>query len=165
MGEEVALLDEADEVHDVLPFRLNDISPIIAFSGIHPMAEPIDKIQSEIRFQTKLAVREWNSEYWITLALGLAGFLLGAISPELLSGGDPLQTGYDGLTSVVGVAFFQMLLSLICWGIFAMQVWRLFQSCAFTQSHCWCFGISPCFHKSCFMKNTLTSRPAPYLET
>ena len=32
MGEEVALLDEADEVHDVLPFRLNDISPIIAFS-------------------------------------------------------------------------------------------------------------------------------------
>ncbi len=126
MGEEVALLDEADEVHDVLPFRLDDISPIIAFSGIHPMAEPIDKIQSEIRFQTKLAVREWNSEYWITLALGLAGFLLGAISPELLSGGDPLQTGYDGLTSVVGIAFFQMLLSLICWGIFAMQIWRLF---------------------------------------
>jgi hypothetical protein len=62
----------------------------------------------------------------VTLAIGLAGFLLGAVSTELLSGGDAQKVAWDGLAAVRGVAFFQMLLSLICWSIFTMQIWRLF---------------------------------------
>ena len=126
MSVEVAPLEREEEDHDVLPFRLRDISPVFAFSDLYPIAKPLDRIQSELKFQTKLAVREWNSEYWVTLAIGLAGFLLGAVSTELLSGGDAQKVAWDGLAAVRGVAFFQMLLSLICWSIFTMQIWRLF---------------------------------------
>jgi hypothetical protein len=126
MSVEVAPLEREEKDHDVLPFRLRDISPVFAFSDLYPIAKPLDRIQSELKFQTKLAVREWNSEYWVTLAIGLAGFLLGAVSTELLSGGDAQKVAWDGLAAVRGVAFFQMLLSLICWSIFTMQIWRLF---------------------------------------
>ena len=126
MSVEVAPLEREEKDHDVLPFRLRDISPVYAFSDLYPIAKPLDRIQSELKFQTKLAVREWNSEYWVTLAIGLAGFLLGAVSTELLSGGDAQKVAWDGLAAVRGVAFFQMLLSLICWSIFTMQIWRLF---------------------------------------
>jgi hypothetical protein len=126
MSVEVAPLEREEKDHDVLPFRLRDISPVFAFSDLYPIAKPLDLIQSELKFQTKLAVREWNSEYWVTLAIGLAGFLLGAVSTELLSGGDAQKVAWDGLAAVRGVAFFQMLLSLICWSIFTMQIWRLF---------------------------------------
>lgn len=126
MSVEVAPLGREEEDHAVLPFRLRDIRPIVAFSEKYPFAKPLDAIQSELKFQSKLAAREWNSEYWVTLAIGLAGFLLGAVSTELLSGGDAQKVAWDGLTAVRGVAFFQMLLSLICWSIFTMQIWRLF---------------------------------------
>ena len=63
MSVEVAPLEREEEDHDVLPFRLRDISPVFAFSDLYPIAKPLDRIQSELKFQTKLAVREWNSEY------------------------------------------------------------------------------------------------------
>lgn len=126
MSVEVEPLESEQEDHGVLPFRLRDINPLFSFSGIHPLAQPIDTVQAELRFQSKLALHEWDKEYWITLSIGLFGFILGSLSSELLSGGNTQQFGFDGLTSVRGFAFFQMLISLICWGIFAMQVWRLF---------------------------------------
>lgn len=115
-----------DDEHLVLPFRLRDVEPLFSFSEIHPVGKSLDTIQVELRFQSKLAVREWRVEHWVTLGIGVLAFLLGSISTETLSGGDATKTGVDGLNSISGFGYFQMLISVILWGWFAMQIWRLF---------------------------------------
>jgi hypothetical protein len=102
------------------------MEPFFEFSEIHAITKPLDTLQVELRFQSKLALREWPTEYWITLGVGVIAFLLGSVSPEILSGGDARKIGLDGLNSIHGLAYFQMLLSLVFWGWFAMQIWRLF---------------------------------------
>ena len=126
MSEGVPSLILIDENHQVLPFRLRDMQPLFSFSEVHPMAEPLDRIQVELRFQSKLAIREWDLEHWATIGLGVLAFLLGSISPEILSGGDPSKYGFDGLGAVGGFGYFQMLLSFVAWALFTMQLWRLF---------------------------------------
>ena len=126
MGEEEPAPSIDGEEQSVLPFRLRDVEPLYPFSEIHPVAKPLDAMQVELRFQTKLALREWNSEYWATLGIGVLAFLLGSLSPEIIDGGDAKKIGWDGLNSVSGWGYFQMLLSIILWGWFAMQIWRLF---------------------------------------
>ncbi len=44
--------------HSVLPFRLKDVEPLYSFAEIHPVAKPLDTLQVELRFKTKLALRE-----------------------------------------------------------------------------------------------------------
>ena len=65
-----------DEDHQVLPFRLRDIEPFFSFSEVHPMGKPLNSIQVELRFQSKLVVHEWDMEHWATLGLGVIAFLL-----------------------------------------------------------------------------------------
>tara|TARA_B110001452_G_scaffold228856_1_gene204489 strand:- start:3464 stop:4597 length:1134 start_codon:yes stop_codon:yes gene_type:complete len=126
MSEEVPARVIVDEDHRVLPFRLREIEPFFSFSELHPIAKPLDTIQVELRFQSKLAVREWDMEHWTTLGLGVLAFLLGSISTEIFSGGDATKSGIDGLGVIGGLGYFQMLLSIIAWGLFSMQLWRLF---------------------------------------
>ena len=126
MSEEDHAPSVEKEGHSVLPFRLQDVQPLYSFAEIHPVAKPLDTMQVELRFQTKLALHEWNKEYWATLGIGVIAFLLGSFSPEILGGGDAQIIGLDGLNSVSGWGYFQMLLSVILWGWFAMQIWRLF---------------------------------------
>ena len=126
MGEGETAPSIDDEEHSALPFRLRDVEPLYSFSEIHPVAKPLDTMQVELRFQTKLALREWNSEYWATLGIGVLAFLLGSLSPEILDGGNAREIGWDGLSSVSGWGYFQMLLSVVLWGWFAIQIWRLF---------------------------------------
>ena len=52
--------------------------------------------------------------------------VLGSVSTELWSGGDAKIAGVDGVLAINGFQFFQMLVSLICWGWFAYQAWMLF---------------------------------------
>ena len=112
--------------HSVLPFRLKDVEPLYSFAEIHPVAKPLDTLQVELRFKTKLALREWNKEYWVTLGIGVLAFLLGSLSPEILDGGNAKKIGIEGLNSISGFGYFQMLISIVLWGWFAMQIWRLF---------------------------------------
>ena len=126
MGEEASAPSVEEEDDAVLPFRLRDVEPLYPFAEIHPVAKPLDTIQVELRFQTKLALREWNTEYWATLGIGVLAFVLGSLSPEIINGGDATKVGLDGLNAVGGWGYFQMLLSVILWGWFAMQIWRLF---------------------------------------
>ena len=46
---------------------------------------------------------------------------LGSVSTELWNGGDAKISGVDGVLAIDGFHFFQMLISLICWGWFAYQ--------------------------------------------
>lgn len=126
MSEGVQAPSDLDEDHQVLPFRLRDMEPFFSFSEVHPMGKSLDTFQVELRFQSKLAFREWNLEHWSTLAIGVLAFLLGSISPEILSGGDATKYGVDGLGAIGGFGYFQMLLSFVAWGLFTMQIWRLF---------------------------------------
>ena len=88
MSEGVQAPSELDEDHQVLPFRLRDMEPFFSFNEVHPIAKPLDTFQVELRFQSKLAVREWGVEHWGTVGIGVLAFLLGSLSPEILSGGD-----------------------------------------------------------------------------
>lgn len=115
-----------DGAHDEMPFRLRDFHPFFSFANLHPIAKPLDTLQCEVKFQIRLALHEWERRHWTTMALGAVAFLLGALSPEIMNGGDPMAIGAEGIQSVSSVVFLQMLVSLVLWAWFAMQIWRMF---------------------------------------
>ena len=43
--------------------------------------------------------------------------------PDIISGGDSLSTGMEGLMGTGSFSFFQMLLSIVCWVVFLYYVW------------------------------------------
>lgn len=118
-------LDGEDE-YDVMPFRLRDFSPFFSFANLHEILTPMDQVQCEIQFQTKLALHEWERKHWITITLGAVAFLLGALSAEVMSGGDPMKIGAEGIQSVSSAIFLQMMLSIVLWFWFAVQIWTMF---------------------------------------
>jgi len=120
-----------DDAHDEMPFRLSDMKLKNNFAEIHPALKnvglKIDNIRKELKFQSKLALHEWESRHWISIALGSIAFLIGSISSEILNGGDATKSGMEGLTGAIGgFTYFQMLVSIIMWVWFAVQVWNLF---------------------------------------
>tara|TARA_B100001564_G_C20600159_1_gene652312 strand:- start:83 stop:1219 length:1137 start_codon:yes stop_codon:yes gene_type:complete len=126
MSEEVVPDSTVDGVHGEMPFRLRDFDPFFAFSSIHRFGEPVDSLQCQLRFQCRLALHEWERKHWVTLALGAVAFLLGSLSTEITSGGDPMLIGTEGLQALSAVVFLQMLVSIILWGWFAIQIWSMF---------------------------------------
>ena len=131
MSEAADTANLAEIAHDEMPFRLTDMTLNFSVAELHPMLNKIglkiDNIRKELKFQSKLALLEWDSRHWITLALGFVAFLFGSISGEIFDGGNAKLSGIDGLTGAIsGFAYFQMLVSLILWVWFAIQVWNLF---------------------------------------
>ena len=118
--------DDAEKEHGDMPFRLRDFSPLFSFSTLHELLSPLDRIQCEVQFQSKLAIYEWERKHWITMALGAVAFLLGALSTEVMSGGDPMKIGAEGIQSVSSAVFLQMMLSIVLWFWFAVQIWTMF---------------------------------------
>jgi hypothetical protein len=127
-GSASILMAEADDVreHDEMPFRLRDFSPIINFARLHPIGAPLDRIQCEVKFQTRLALHEWERRHWVTIALGAIAFLLGSLSTEIMNGGNPMATGAEGIQAVSSLVFLQMLVSIVLWVWFAVQIWSMF---------------------------------------
>ena len=120
MSEAADTANLAKIAHDEMPFRLTDMTLKFSFAELHPMLNTvglkIDNIRKELKFQSKLALLEWDSRHWITLALGFVAFLFGSISGEIFDGGNAKLSGIDGLTGAIsGFAYFQMLVSLILW--------------------------------------------------
>ena len=114
MSEEVAGEMNADGDHGEMPFRLRDFDPYFSFASIHRFGKTIDVLQTQLMFTTRLAFHEWERKHWITMAVGAIAFLLGSLSTEVMSGGDPMQIGTEGIQSLSGVVFLQMLISMIC---------------------------------------------------
>ena len=122
---------QVDDAHDEMPFRLSDMTLKYNIADLHPALKgvgiSIDNIRKELKFQSKLAWHEWERQHWIALLLGASAFLIGAISGEIFGGGDATVSGIDGMTGAIGgFAYFQMLVSVILWVWFAIQVWNLF---------------------------------------
>ena len=109
-----------------LPFRMADMTLQSPLPAHLPMAEAINTVRKEWMFHWKLLRVEWTKNHLIAIAFGLVAFALGSVSTELWNGGDAKISGVDGVLAIDGFHFFQMLISLICWGWFAYQAWVLF---------------------------------------
>ena len=123
MAEEISGDSEISaESHDDMPFRLGDIVLDMKFADLHPMLSSVDKIRQEWKFQFKLLRIEWGKPQFLTMLTGIVAFLLGSVSADLFTGGDPKITGLDGLSGIGGFGFFQLLLSAILWIWFFVQI-------------------------------------------
>jgi len=114
---------ESTETTDGMPFRLRDMELKVKVGDIHPIFERIDEIRKQWKFMILLAKHDWKKENYLMLAFGVLAFLLGAVSADIMSGGDSLVTGMDGITGAGSFSFFQMLLSIVCWVVFLYFVW------------------------------------------
>jgi len=114
------------DIHDDMPFRLGDIELANHFADLHPSLERLDRLRKEWKFQLKLLKLEWDSAHWLALGSGILAFLLGAISGDVISGGDAKITGIEGISSIGGFGFFQLVVSGIMWIWFFMQITVIF---------------------------------------
>jgi len=119
-GEENEVLDPN---HNALPFRLSDIEIKPKFFDFHPI---IMTVRKEIIFQWKLIRDEWNKQHLIAMLAGTIAILLGTFNGEIMSGGDAQISGLEGLQQSGATSYFQMILSIVCWGWFLYQLLRLF---------------------------------------
>ena len=119
-GDENEVLDPD---HNTLPFRLSDIEIKPLFIDFHPV---ILTVRKEFVFQWKLIRHEWNKQHLITLLAGVIAIVLGTFNGEILNGGDAQISGLEGLQQSGATSYFQMILSIVCWGWFLYQLLRLF---------------------------------------
>ena len=119
-GDENEVLDPG---HNALPFRLSDIEIMPQFFDFHPM---ILTVRKELLFQWKLIRHEWNRQHLMTLLAGVIAIFLGTFNGEILNGGDAQISGLEGLQQSGATSYFQMILSIVCWGWFLYQLLRLF---------------------------------------
>ncbi|MEL0182082.1 MAG: hypothetical protein VW872_03350 [Candidatus Poseidoniales archaeon] len=109
-----------------LPFRMADMTLQSPLPAHLPMAEAVNTVRKELMFHWKLLKEEWTKTHYATIVFGLVALILGSVSTELWNGGDAKVSGVDGVLAIDGFQFFQLLISIICWGWFAYQAWMLF---------------------------------------
>ena len=109
-----------------LPFRMADITLASPLRADIPMSNGLNTLMREWKFHYTLLRHEWKRTHYVTVLFGFLALILGSVSVELWSGGDAKLTGLEGIMAINGFQFFQMLVSVICWGWFAYQAWMLF---------------------------------------
>ena len=109
-----------------LPFRMADMTLQSPLPAHLPLAEAVNTVRKEWMFHWKLLKEEWTRTHYATIVIGLVALILGSVSTELWNGGDAKVSGVDGVLAIDGFQFFQLLISIICWGWFAYQAWMLF---------------------------------------
>ena len=112
-----------DASHGALPFRLEDIEIKSQFFDVHPF---VQSVRQELVFQWKLLRNDWNQRYTIALVAAIFAVLLGALNGDIFDGGNAKIAGLEGLQEAGGTAYFQMVLSLVCWGWFLFSLVQLF---------------------------------------
>ena len=114
MAEEIQIeIVAPSDGHGAMPFRLGDIELDKKFGDLHPLLDSVDRLRKEWKFQFKLIRHEWGQAHFLTMLTGLLAFLLGSISGELFGGGDAKVSGIEGITSLSGFVFFQLIVSSI----------------------------------------------------
>ena len=114
---------ESTETEDGMQFRLRDMELKVKVGDIHPIFNRIDDLRKQWKFMILLALNDWKKANYLMLGFGIIAFALGSISTDIISGGDSLSTGMDGLMGVGSFSFFQMLLSVVAWVVFLYFVW------------------------------------------
>ena len=112
-----------DASHDALPFRLTDVHVQPKFFDFHPS---IPQIRKELMFQWRLIRTDWNQQFTIAMISAILAVLLGALNADVLDGGNAKIAGLEGLQVAGSTAYFQMVVSLLCWGWFLFLLIQLF---------------------------------------
>ena len=107
------------------PFHLDDMKPWFPTSEASTFTV-INDVQKEMRFMFSLAKHDWNKAYITTMLSGIIAFLLGSISLEIFSGGDAQLSGFEGITAISGLNYFQLIISVLLWIWFLYNTWILF---------------------------------------
>ncbi len=112
-----------DASQDALPFRLGDVEIKPWFIDVHPM---ITQIRNELLFQWKLFRLDWNTQYTVAVTSAIFAVLLGALNGDIFDGGNAKIAGLEGLQVAGSTAYFQMVLSVVCWAWFLFSMLQLF---------------------------------------
>ena len=122
MAEGVNVEVTPPNVDENATIRLSNTSLEVKFADFHPMLAKVDLIRKQSKYQLRLIKNEWGQAQIMTMLTGIVAFLLGSISGDLFTGGDPKTTGLEGLASLSGFTFFQLILSGILWIWFFVQL-------------------------------------------
>lgn len=109
--------------HDGLPFRLSDVKIEPKFFDFHPL---IPNIRQELLFQWKLIRTDWNPQFTLAAISALIAVLLGSLNVDIFDGGNAKIAGLEGLQDAGSTAYFQMVISVLCWGWFLFSLIQLF---------------------------------------
>jgi len=112
-----------DASHDALPFHLGDVKIKPLFIDFHPL---ITKIRTELVFQWRLFRADWNQQFTIAVIAAGIAILLGALNADIFDGGNAKIAGLEGLQVAGSTAYFQMVLSIVCWAWFLFSLIQLF---------------------------------------
>ena len=108
---------------DALPFRLGDVDIKPWFIDLHPM---IPQIRNELVFQLRLFRLDWNTQYSVAVVSAIFAVFLGALNGDIFDGGNAKISGLEGLQVAGSTAYFQMVLSVVCWAWFLFSMLQLF---------------------------------------
>ena len=112
-----------DASQDALPFRLGDVEIKPWFIDLHPM---IPQIRNELVFQLRLFRLDWNTQYSVAVVSAIFAVFLGALNGDIFDGGNAKISGLEGLQVAGSTAYFQMVLSVVCWAWFLFSILQLF---------------------------------------
>ena len=126
MADDVAEEVGSSAANSDLPFRMSEMKLIKEIPAHIPLADTMNTVQKEWLFQWKLLRNDWTRSHYTTILFGFLALIFGSVSSELINGGDAKVSGLDGVLAINGFQFFQVMVSLICWGWFAYQAWMLF---------------------------------------
>ena len=112
-----------DASKDALPFRLGDVEIKPWFIDLHPM---IPQIRNELVFQLRLFRLDWNTQYSVAVVSAIFAVFLGALNGDIFDGGNAKISGLEGLQVAGSTAYFQMVLSVVCWAWFLFSMLQLF---------------------------------------
>ncbi|MCH2644086.1 MAG: hypothetical protein MKZ54_02130 [Candidatus Poseidoniaceae archaeon] len=112
-----------DASQDALPFRLGDVEIKPWFIDLHPM---IPQIRNELVFQLRLFRLDWNTQYSVAVVSAIFAVFLGALNGDIFDGGNAKISGLEGLQVAGSTAYFQMVLSVVCWAWFLFSMLQLF---------------------------------------
>ena len=112
-----------DASQDALPFRLGDVEIKPRFIDLHPM---VPQIRNELVFQLRLFRLDWNTQYSVAVVSAIFAVFLGALNGDIFDGGNAKISGLEGLQVAGSTAYFQMVLSVVCWAWFLFSMLQLF---------------------------------------
>ena len=112
-----------DASQDALPFRLGDVDIKPWFIDLHPM---VPQIRNELVFQLRLFRLDWNTQYSVAVVSAIFAVFLGALNGDIFDGGNAKISGIEGLQVAGSTAYFQMVLSVVCWAWFLFSMLQLF---------------------------------------
>ena len=112
-----------DASQDALPFRLGDVEVKPWFIDLHPM---VPQIRNQLVFQLRLFRLDWNTQYTVAVVSAIFAVLLGSLNGDIFDGGNAKIAGLEGLQAAGSTAYFQMVLSVVCWAWFLFSMLQLF---------------------------------------